>query len=54
MMRLTGIIFAAGNTPIELAPVRRLSALRLLPSKFPKDSGKPNSSPTLKPNEGKD
>lgn len=45
---LTGI-FAAGRTPIELAPVLRLRALLLLPSTFPNDSGKPNSSPTLKP-----
>lgn len=46
--RLTGI-FAAGKTPIWLAPVRRLSARLLLPSTLPNDSGKPNSSPTLKP-----
>lgn len=40
---------AAGNTPMLFAPVRRFRALLLLPSTFPSDSGKPNSSPTLKP-----
>lgn len=45
---LTGIA-AAGKTPIWFAPVLRLSARRLLPSKFPNDSGKPSSSPTLNP-----
>lgn len=49
---LTGIC-AAGRTPIELAPVLMLRALRLLPSTFPSDSGKPSSSPTLKPWEKK-
>lgn len=45
---LTGIC-AAGKTPIWLAPVLKLRARRLLPSKLPNDSGNPNSSPTLKP-----
>lgn len=39
----------AGRTPIELAPVRKFRARRLLPSTFPNDSGNPSSSPTLKP-----
>lgn len=51
-LKLTGIL-AAGKTPMEFAPVLRLSARLLLPSTLPNDSGKPNSSPTLKPFVGK-
>lgn len=42
----------AGTVPIELAAARAsrsLSDRRLLPSRLPMDSGKPSSSPTLKP-----
>lgn len=44
---LTGI-FAAGKTPIALL-LRRSSDLFFVPSVFPIDSGKPSSSPKLKP-----
>lgn len=41
--------FSAGKTPIALFSVRRSRDLFLLPSMLPSDSGKPSSSPRLKP-----